>query len=163
MSGRPPALVLTDDLPDHRLETGQRLFEQGSADHSTVAVLVEGSLRVEIDGDRLPGITLPGSFVGEVGALLGIPRTADVIADEASTVRIIGDPQAFFDSHPSLALELARQLAGRVHRLTTYLGDVRTQYAGSEGHLTMVDTVLGRLAARAPVEIDGGSDRSPDY
>ncbi len=163
MSGRLPALALTADLPERRLEAGQRLFEQHDADHSVVAILVDGSLRVEVDGGRLPDITIPGSFVGEVGALLGIAWTADVIAREATTVRIIGDPRAFFESHPSLALELARQLAGRLHRLTSYLGDVRTQFAGSEGHLTMVDSVLDRLASRPAVEIDGGSDRSPDY
>lgn len=163
MSGRPPALALTDDLPERRLEEGQLLFEQHESDHSTVAVLVDGFLRVEVDGGRLPDISIPGSFVGEIGALLGIARTASVIAGETTTVRIIGDPQAFFDSHPSLALELARQLAGQLHRLTSYLGDVRTQFAGSEGHLSMVDSVLRRLASRPAVEIEGGSDRSPDY
>ena len=163
MSGRPPALALTDALPGRRLEEGELLFEQGGSDHDTVVVLVEGSLRVELDGGRLPDITVPGSFVGEIGALLGIDRTASVIADEASTVRIIGDPQAFFDSHPPLALELARQLAGRLHRLTEYLSDVRRQFADADGHLAMVDSVLSRLASRPPVEIEGGSDRSPDY
>ena len=160
---RLPALMLTDGLPERRLEEGQRLFEQNDSDHSVVAVLVDGCLRVEIDGGRLPDISIPGSFVGEVGALLAIARTADVIASEPTTVRIIGDPETFFDSHPSLALELARQLAGRLHRLTAYLADVRRQFADSDGHLTMVDTVLGRLAGRPAVEIDGGSDRSPDY
>ena len=160
---RLPALVLTDGLPERRLAAGEPLFEQHDSDHTAVAVLVEGCLRVEIDGSRLPDITIPGSFVGEVGALLGIARTADVVATAPTTVRIIGDPAAFFGSHPSLALELARQLAGRLHRLTAYLGDVRRQFADSDGHLTMVDTVLGRLAGRPAVEIDGGSDRSPDY
>ena len=60
-------------------------------------------------------------------------------------------------------MELARQLAERLHRLTSYLGDVRAQYADAGGHLEMVDAILGRLASRPPVTIDGGSDRSPDY
>jgi hypothetical protein len=60
-------------------------------------------------------------------------------------------------------LELARQLAGRVHRLLAYLGDVRSQYADADGHLTLIDSVLGRLASRPHVEIEPGSDRSPDY
>ena len=160
---RPAALTLTDGLPERRLEPGQLLFAHHDAEHTTVAVLVAGSLQVEIGGNRLPDVTVPGSFIGEIAALLGIERTADVVAGEATTVRIIGDPHAFFESHPSLALELARQLAARLHRLTAYLGDVRTQFAGSEGHLGMVDTVLGRLASRPAVEIDPGSDRSPDY
>jgi hypothetical protein len=44
-----------------------------------------------------------------------------------------------------------------------YLGDVRAQYADSDGHLMMIDSVLGRLASRAPVEIEPGSERAPDY
>ena len=61
------------------------------------------------------------------------PRTARVVATEPTTVRSIGDPDAlFFASHPELALELARQLAGRLHRLLAYLGDVRSQYRDAE-------------------------------
>ena len=60
MTARPAALALTDDLPERRLDAGQRLFEQHDADHSIVAVLVDGSLRVEIDGGRLPRHHHPG-------------------------------------------------------------------------------------------------------
>ena len=77
-------------------------------------------------------------------------------------MRVVGDPETFFAEHPQLSLELARQLAGRLHRLTAYLGNVRAQYADAGGHLEMVDAILGRLASRPPVEIDGGSDRAPD-
>ena len=38
---------------------------------------------------------------------------------------MIGDPDAFFTSHPQLALELARQLAGRLQRILAYLADIR--------------------------------------
>jgi CRP/FNR family transcriptional regulator, cyclic AMP receptor protein len=163
VNGRPLVLVLTDDVPERRLDVGERVYEQGAADHSTVTVLVEGRLEVDVDGNRLPDVTLPGSLVGEVGALLRIPRTATVVAREPSTVRVVGDPQTFLASHPELTLELARQLAGRLHRLTSYLGDVRAQYADAGGHLAMVDSILGRLASRPAVIVDGGSDRSPDY
>jgi CRP/FNR family transcriptional regulator, cyclic AMP receptor protein len=163
VTGRPLVLALTDDVPERRIAVGERVYEEGSVDHSTVTVLVAGRLEVTVDGNRLPDVTLPGSFVGEVGALLGIPRTATVTAREPSTVRVVGDPETFFASHPQLSLELARQLAGRLHRLTSYLGDVRAQYADAGGHLEMVDSILGRLASRPPVTIDGGSDRSPDY
>ena len=156
-------LTLTDDVPERQLAAGAFVYEEGAADHSTVTVLVEGRLAVDVDGTRMPDVTVPGSFVGEVGALLGIARTATVVAVEPSTVRVVGDPETFFAEHPQLSLELARQLAGRLHRLTSYLGDVRAQYADAGGHLEMVDAILGRLASRPPVEIDGGSDRAPDY
>lgn len=158
-----PALALTADLPARRLEPGEELYGQGDGEEHGIAVLVAGSLRVELDGVALSDIDVPGSFVGEVGALLGTARTARVVAVEATSIRSIGDPDALFASHPELALELARQLAGRLHRLLAYLGDVRRQYADSDGHLSVIDSVLGRLASRAPVDIEPGSDRSPDY
>jgi CRP-like cAMP-binding protein len=139
------------------------LYDQGDDQPVGVAVFVDGLLRVELGGQQIDVFASPGAFIGEIGALLGTRRTATVVAAEPSTVRLIGDPDAFFASHPQLALELARQLAGRLHRLLSYLGDLRSQYSDSEGHLAMIDSVLGRLASRPPVEIDPGSDRSPDY
>ena len=78
-------------------------------------------------------------------------------------MRVIGDPETFFASNPELALELARQLAGRLQRLIGYVADVRHQYADAEGHLGLVHDVLESLASRPPVEIEPGSDRAPDY
>jgi CRP-like cAMP-binding protein len=156
-------LSLTADLPPRALATGDELYRQGDDSGAEIAVLVDGALRIELDDVVLSEIDAPGAFVGEIGALLGTARTARVVAVEPTTVRYIGDPAALFASHPELALELARQLAGRLHRLLAYLGDVRAQYRDSDDHLAVFDAVLGKIASRAPVEIEPGSDRSPDY
>jgi CRP-like cAMP-binding protein len=163
MSAPLDVLAVTVGMPEQRLDAGEVLFNQGDGDQVSVAVLVDGSLRVDLGDTHLSDIATPGAFVGEMGALLGTERSATVSATEASTVRIIGDPDAFFASHPEVGLELARQLAGRLHRLLAYLGDIRVQYADTEGHLSLIDSVLGRLASRPPVDIEPGSDRSPDY
>lgn len=163
MSGPPEILALTADMPSRRLAPGDLLYAQGEDSSVGVAVLVDGFLRAELDGKPLNEISVPGALIGEIGALLGTVRSASVVAVEPSTVRLIGDPHAFFASHPQVALEMARQLAGRLHRLTSYLGDVRAQYADAEGHLGVIDSVLSRLASRPPVDIEPGSDRSPDY
>jgi CRP-like cAMP-binding protein len=111
----------------------------------------------------LAEITEPGAFVGEMGALLGTDRTATVVALAPSTVRLVGNPSALFSMHPQLALELARQLAGRLHRLLAFLADTRLQYADEPSQQRIIHAVLGRLASRPPVDIEPGSDRSPDY
>lgn len=160
---RPDIVALTAAMADRRLASGEVIFEQDGSERTAVAILVEGELSVELDGAPLSDIVVPGSFVGEISALLGTVRSARVVAKSDSTVRMIGDPDAFFATHPDLALELARQLAGRLHRLLAYLTDLRGQYAGADGHLSVIDSVLGRLASRPPVEIEPGSDRSPDY
>jgi CRP/FNR family transcriptional regulator, cyclic AMP receptor protein len=156
-------LALTEGMPERRLAAGEVLYRQGDDSPAEVGVLVAGSLRLELDGSPLDEVTVPGTFVGEVGALLGSSRPASVVATTAATVRMIGDPEAFFGTHPQLSVQLARQLAGRLDRLLAYLHDLRGQYAGSDGHLTVVASVLGRLASRPAVEIEPGSDRSPDY
>jgi len=163
VTDRRNVLSVTSGMPERRLDPDEVLFGQGDAEAGSVAVLVEGALRVDLADTHLSDVTEPGGFVGEIAALLGTARTATVTATAPSTVRIIGDPDAFFASHPEIGLELARQLAGRLHRLLAYLGDVRLQYADADGHLSVFDSVLSRLASRPHVDIEPGSDRSPDY
>jgi CRP-like cAMP-binding protein len=155
-------LALTVAMPTRHLGSGEVLFDRGSAGTS-IAVLLEGDLHIELDGVRVSEITTPGAVVGEIAALLGSPRTATVVAGSEATVRIVGDPDTLFAEHPAIALEVARQLASRLERLMVYLGDLRQQYADSDGHLAVFDAVLGRIASRPPVTIEPGSDRSPDY
>ncbi len=163
MNDRADVLALTEGLPGRDLASGQVLFGQGEDDERSVAILVEGALRVEVDGVELAEITVPGAFVGEIGALLGGARTATVVATAPTIVRVIGDPETFFRDDPNLGLELSRQLAGRLQRLLAYLGDVRAQYADAEGHLSVLDSVLGKIASRPAVDLEPGSDRDADY
>jgi CRP-like cAMP-binding protein len=139
-------LELTAGLPERHLDTREVLFDQGESTPRTVAVLVQGSLDIELGAAVVSDISLPGTFVGEMGALLGSSRSATVVAGKPSIVRLIGDPASFFSSHPELGIELARQLAGRLHRLLAYLAQVRRQYADAEGHLLLVDRVLSQFA-----------------
>lgn len=155
-------VALTQGMPERDVPAGVSIFDDG-AGTTPVLVLVSGRLRVLQGGAEIAVIDQPGAFVGEIGALLATARTADVVAAEDSVVRTIGEPEAVFSAHPQLALELARQLAGRLHRLVAYLGDVREQYADRDDHLGMLDVVLARLSSRPPVDIEPGSDRSPDY
>lgn len=153
-------LALVQDRPVVSLAVGEDAF--AGQDGEAVAVLVSGRLVVRSRGVDLGVIDAPGSFVGEIGALLGIARTAAVLATEPSTLHVIGDPAAFFHDHPELALELSRQLASRLHRLNTYLADLRVQYADRDDHLGLVDTVLGRIAAGPARVVEPGSRRAPD-
>ena len=153
-------LALTADMPERVVPVGADALE---GIDGAVAVLVSGRLRVSIGDAELSRMDVPGSFVGEIGALLGTPRSAQVTAVEPTLIRVIGDPTAFFRDHPELGLELARQLAGRLYRISTYLADLREQYGDREDHLGLVDSVLGRIANRPPVQISPGSVRSPDY
>lgn len=155
-------LTLTDGMPTRTLAAGETLFVEGDLS-SSVVVLVEGEVVVDAGGVVVSRLTAPGSFVGETAALLGRGRTATVTAVTPTTVRELGDARRLFDTHPQLALEVSRQLAARLHRLTAYVSDVQRQFADRDDHLGVFGELLGRIAAQPPIDIEPGSDRSPDY
>src|SRR4029079_12375431 len=104
----------------------------------------------------------PGVCVGEMSVLLDVPATADVVAAEASTVACVERARDLVADHPELALALARLLAARVQRMTTYLADLQHQYADHEGGLGMVNVVLGSLTHAASERSQLGSERDPE-
>jgi CRP/FNR family transcriptional regulator, cyclic AMP receptor protein len=104
----------------------------------------------------------PGACVGEMSLLLGINATADVVATEASELAVIDDARTMLDTHAALPLALARLLATRLATMTSYLADLRNQYADHEGGLAMVDVVLGSLMRSTGARSELGSERDPD-
>jgi hypothetical protein len=106
------------------LPAGSTLIREGeSAD--ALWVLVRGQLSVEATGDggqprELPPVTAPG-YVGELGLIHGIPRTATVrTQQECTLLRINGQDflAALQDSRPSVSL---LSVAGmRMTRTQTY-------------------------------------------
>ena len=66
-------LALTVDLPERSLSAGEVVYREGDA-VTTVLVLVEGQLEVDRGGVIVNRHGLPGSVVGEIGALLHQPR-----------------------------------------------------------------------------------------
>jgi len=162
--GRVPTdvLALTASHPERTLAAGEVLFSEGD-DSTNLIVLVEGELVIEAAGIPLHRDTAPGTFVGEVSALLLRPRSATITAVVPSVVRDIGDAAGAFARHPELGIALARQLAARVHRLVAYVTDVQRQFGDHDSHLGMFPELLHRIAHLPPVEIEPGSDRAPDY
>jgi hypothetical protein len=94
--------------------------------------------------------------------LLDITATADVMASERSVVAVIENAAPLLETEPGLALALARLLAARLQVMTTYLADIKQQYADHEGGLGMVDTVLGTLMQTAAPRSELASERDPD-
>ena len=101
-----------------RLVAGQTLFQQGDPSDA-LYVVTHGSVEVVIEEQgarRLVAVLGRGAFLGEMGVLLGEPRTATVRARrDAELIRI---PQDAFERaisvEPRVAVELARQLARRM-------------------------------------------------
>jgi CRP/FNR family cyclic AMP-dependent transcriptional regulator len=152
---------LARDYPRQSLTPGEALIHDGDPG-GNLFILLDGSLRIEKDGVPVAVVAEPGVCVGEMSVLLDVPSTADVIATEATTVACVEHARGLVAAHPELALALARLLAAREQRMTTYLADLQHQYADHEGGLGMVNVVLGSLTHAASERSQLGSERDPE-
>lgn len=153
-------LALTADLPTRTVAAGSALIEQG-ADPGAIYVLVSGSVTVERDGVSFARIEAPGSVFGEMSVVLGKPATATVRAASDLDVRVVEDPETFLVERPGIALSVLRTTATRLDGLTQYLVDVKSQFAGLEGHLGMIDQILDTLVHHQAPAARTGSVRDP--
>jgi CRP/FNR family cyclic AMP-dependent transcriptional regulator len=153
-------LQIAHEYPRRTVDSDELLVADGEP-LDTLFVLIEGSLRIEKRGTPVAYVTAPGSCVGEMSLLLGTPATADVRAREPSELAVVESASTMIEREPALALVLARLLAARLLAMTTYLVDLKEQYADHEGGLGMVDVVLESLL-RAGSRSQLGSERDPD-
>jgi CRP/FNR family cyclic AMP-dependent transcriptional regulator len=154
-------LTLAHGFPQRSVAAGHSVLADGES-VGTLFVLLEGGLRVEKAGQLITTVTEPGACVGEMSLLLGVPATADVIANEPSVLAVIENAEAMLAEEAVLPLALARLLAARLHVMTTYLADIKQQYADHEGGLGMVDVVLGSLMRSSGTRSALGSERDPE-
>ncbi|MCU1429008.1 MAG: cyclic nucleotide binding protein [Actinomycetia bacterium] len=153
-------LALAEGLPRRTLAPGEQLVGDGDI-ADVLYVLLEGALRIEKAGVAITTVAEPGACIGEMSLLLDIPATTDVVALEASVVAVADDARRRIDEDQVLSLALARMLASRLHLMTTYLADLKNQYAEHEGGLGMVDKVLGSLMRSPTTRTRLASERDP--
>ena len=152
-------LALSAHLPVVELAPGEVVVHEGGTGGS-IWVLVSGALRVRKGEIEVNHITQPGALVGEISVLLGHDHGATVEATEPSRLRHAADGGALL-SDPAVTRLVAVGLAERLNFVTTYLADLKDQYADAPG-LSMVSDVLARLAQRQQPAARPGSARDPD-
>ena len=123
-------------------------------------VLLSGRLEVSKGGTRVNTIEQPGAIVGEVSLLLGSRHGATIRALEPTRARYAADGHAFLLGDPEVTRNIAVGLAERLNYVTAYLADLKFQYGDTPG-LSMVDTVLTRLAHHQGAPARSGSARDP--
>jgi CRP/FNR family transcriptional regulator, cyclic AMP receptor protein len=102
-----------------QVHAGQALFVAGDAGNGCYR-LDEGLLKVSIvsskGAERMLSILAPGSVVGEIAMLDGLPRTASVFALRDSRLRFISRSQfaKFSREHPEIYRHLVMLLASRL-------------------------------------------------
>lgn len=163
MDRLPPAIATAcANVPELGLSPGAELIVEG-APGGRLFVLIEGSVKVLRANVEVASIDESGAVFGEMSLLLGVPFTATVTTVDASRFYVIEDGNAFLRSNPDVMLHVSKTLAMRVHLLTGYLADLRTQFADQEGHLGMVHEIMCGLCEHPHAdEIKLGWDRQPD-
>jgi CRP-like cAMP-binding protein len=158
-------LSMCQHFPQRRIANGEVLIEAGMpADR--MYVLREGAFEVQRSGVVVVRIAEPGAFLGEISAVLGSVPTASVLATRDSVVHVIETASQQVRQDPELTLAIAQLLARRLVAVTAYLVDIKRQYAGTDGHLSVMDRVLGDLVSTVgPSSMALGSERAdvPDY
>jgi CRP/FNR family cyclic AMP-dependent transcriptional regulator len=149
-----------DDSLKQNLPAGTVLLKQGTRS-GKLFILLDGTVDVKREDTLVATINEPGAMFGEMSALLDIDHTANVVAATPVTVYHIADAAGFLQSDPQVALSVARKLAQRLNTVTTYLVDLKRQYAGHSNHLGMVSEVLASLVYQQAEEFTPGSDRDP--
>jgi CRP-like cAMP-binding protein len=157
-------LALCDAFPERHVAKGELLIRKGEhADR--IYVLKRGAFEVVRDGVNVIEVSEPGSFLGEMAAVLEQPAASDVVANRASVVHVIEDASATIHHSPALIWAIAQLLARRLNGVTAYLVDLRHQYADTDTHLGLMDRVLTHLVQIHPPKQRLGSERGdvPDY
>lgn len=153
-------LTLTAHLPEVELAAGDVLVREGTATGS-IWVLLSGALRIEKDGVVINTVRRPGLAFGEMAVILDTAHSATVVAAEPTRLRYAEDGRALLTSDGEVMFHLAQGLAERLDIVTSYLADLRNQYADAPG-IAMVSDVLGKLVGERPPPARPGSARDPD-
>lgn len=148
------------DIPLEHVPGGTVLLEEGQ-NTGRVYVLAQGRIEVIRGDTQVAVLDEPGSLVGEMSVLLGVPHTATARTLGNAKVHVINDGKTFFSAHPDLSWLVARLLANRLNAATTYLVDLKRQFAGYGDHLEMVGEVLESLIHQQERDFRPGSDRDP--
>lgn len=137
-------LSYTKDLATVRYDTGDVLIKEGPSS-GVLYILVEGAVEILRGDVRVSLRDEPGAVFGEISALLDSPHSATVRAIEPSILHRIEDAESFLQMRPEIVFHVARILAHRLVDATTYLADIKRQFADRTDHLGMVDEVLEAL------------------
>jgi CRP-like cAMP-binding protein len=148
-------------FPRRPFTAGEILLNEGETS-GRLYVLCDGTLDVLRGETVVVSVSEPGAVFGEMSVLLDQPHTATVRAATGGSVYVFDEARSFLASHPEIAFLIATLLARRLNGATTYLVDLKRQFADHGNHLEMVGEVLESLIHHQDAEFTPGSDRQPD-
>lgn len=154
-------LDMCRDAPLREVAAGTVLLPEGETS-GYLYVLKSGSVEVLRGGTQVAVVEEPGAVFGEMSVLLQRPHTATVRALTPVTVHAFDDAEKFLRSHPDIAFQVGRLLAGRLNAATTYLADLKHQFEDHGNHLCMVGEVLDVLIHQQDEDFNLGPENEAD-
>ncbi len=134
--------------PEVAVAAGETLLEQDTRT-GRLFILIEGKVEVIKNGDVVAWSSTPGDILGDISALLDTPHTTTVRTVQDSRFHVFDNAREFLEQNPAVCVHLCELLARRLVSVTTYLAEIKHQYAGHD-HIGMIDEVLDKLMHRTP-------------
>ena len=141
-------LAVFRDHPAQTFVFGECVLEQGTRT-GRLFILIEGKVEIIKDGQVVATSSNPGDIFGDLSALLDSPHTTTVRAVKESRFYVVEEARAFLEQNPAVCMHLCELLARRLVSVTTYLAELKQQFAGHD-HIGMIDQVLDKLIHRTP-------------
>lgn len=154
-------LAAHPDLPLRHFAAGAVLLDEGPAT-GRMYVLASGEIEITKGKVVVARVGDAGAIFGEISALLGLGHSATVRAATDVEAYEIVDAERFLAQSPQMMASVATLLARRLVDATTYLSDVKRQYAGRDDHLGMVDQVLEALVNQQEPQLPPSTGRAGD-
>jgi CRP/FNR family transcriptional regulator, cyclic AMP receptor protein len=149
-------LAYCDGFPLDRFGPGEVLIPEGPG-LDRMYILAAGEVEVLRGDTQVADIAIPGAIFGEIAALLGGPHTATVRAVGDVTAFRLENARALLMDHKELSFHVSTILARRLTDATSYLADLKRQFAHRSDHLGMVDEVLDALVQRQRPAVVAGA------
>jgi len=108
---------------ERKFESGHAIVTKGEAGIGFYLIL-EGAVEVRSDGKTLSKLG-PGQFFGEMSIIDNQPRSADVVATEASRVLILSawSFKTLISDNPKIALKMMQEFVRRLRTTDKSLSD----------------------------------------
>lgn len=149
-------LAYCEGLPIARFAAGEVLIAEGPAS-DRMLILISGEVEVLSGQTQVAEISEPGAIFGEMAALLGGTHTATVKAMAPTEMYLIENAKNVLKTRPEVSYHVSTILARRLKDSTSYLADIKRQFADRGDHLEMVDRVLDSLSQRQRPPVAAGS------
>ncbi len=128
---------------------GQYVFREG--EHSfELFVLEEGTVEVIVSEEKVTEISEPGSYLGEIGALLKRPRAATVRAKTPCRFTIYPDFHALAAADPGILLKISETLAQRLVDMNDRVDRIWSVLYRSKVRPDVIDAVQAAVRGEKP-------------